>query len=81
MKTMFDPKSALLGAVAVIVIASIFGAKSLSGPDVGRFQIQTSEHHAFVLDTTTGRVWEKHLTSSKGINAKNFRGSKLDAQP
>ena len=80
MKTMFDPKSALIGAVGAVVIACVFGAMSPAGPVVGRFQIGTSQSAAFVLDTTTGQVWEKRLVANQGKVSQNFAESKLDRQ-
>jgi hypothetical protein len=80
MKTMFDPKSALMGVVGTVVIACVCGAMSPAGPDVGRFQIETSVQHAFVLDTTTGEVWEKYLPPNRGQMTKDFNRSKLDSR-
>lgn len=41
-----------------------------------RFQIQTAEGHAFVLDTATGEVWERHFIPGGGGNSSGFNEPK-----
>lgn len=87
MKTMIDPKSVLLGAMAALVLGCGLGAGEFddldrrADPAVSRFQINSNEQHVFVLDTATGRVWEKYLPPNQGSTSSNFKEQKLDDTP
>jgi len=84
MKTKFDPKSLLVGALAAVVLACVAGASHLAGPEVGRFRIEANQEHAFVIDTATGRVWQKQFRPGRVTNhdaVSEFFGSKLDTKP
>ena len=87
MRTMFDPKSVLLGAMVAVVLGCAVGAGDSADPDhradpaISRFQINSNEQHAFVLDTATGQVWERYLPPNQGSTSSNFTERKLDDQP
>jgi len=88
MKTMFDPKSVLLGAVVAVLFGCVVGADDPADPDhlptpaVLRFQIESNEQHVFVLDTATGQVWQKYLPPNQGPMPGNFNEPNLgDDQP
>jgi hypothetical protein len=65
-------KQLLVGfALGLVVVAAVAAAVSGS-PIVGRFQLSTTQEHAYVIDTQTGQVWEK------GINGgTNFYSAKV----
>lgn len=64
-----DPKSALLGLAAGVLLMFTLGAQSLApASQVGRFKMATMANHAFVIDTATGQVWRGYYHSSTGGN-------------
>ncbi len=53
---------ALIGALCAALLATAFAASAGPGNTYfRRYQIQANDTHAFVLDTTTGRVWEREV--------------------
>jgi hypothetical protein len=53
-----NAKSFLLGASAVVMVLCLLGAEPFAGPEhYGRYQIETNQGFAFVLDSATGQVW------------------------
>jgi hypothetical protein len=53
-----EVKSAVIGGLLVLVCICLMGAMPLMNPDLfGRFQMATSDGHAFVMDSATGQVW------------------------
>lgn len=53
-----DFKSALIGSIVAGLILFLVGAVDYVPPDdYGRFQIETNDSHAFILDSATGQVW------------------------
>jgi hypothetical protein len=53
-----DVKSALIGGFVVALFLCLVGAVYYVPPeDFGRFQIETNDSHAFILDSATGQVW------------------------
>lgn len=56
---------AVIGAVAMLTIAATSSSPTLS---YGRFQLVTSEHYIFKIDTSTGQVWRAVVASP----AKDF---------
>ena len=71
-----DLKSLAVGMVVGVALAFTLGAVATQG-EVGRYQIFGNENHIFVLETTTGRVWEKFVTSSQGETSRDFAGPKV----
>ena len=72
MKNQTSTKNIVTGfALGVIATASL-GAALKQNSEVGRFQIESGPHRAYVVDTTTGQVW----TSSD--NFKIFRDPKAN---
>lgn len=59
---MNNTKHLLVGfALGLVVVAAV--AAAVSGTAVvGRFQLSTTQDHAFVIDTQTGQVREKGAT-------------------
>jgi len=49
-----------------------------AGPAPGRYTIATNSGHAFVLDTATGRVWEKFTTAGGGETSPDFTAAKTN---
>ena len=55
-----DIKSVLVGGFVVAAVLLLVGAVHFAAPEeYGRFQIETNNGHAFVLDTATGQVWSE----------------------
>lgn len=44
----------------------------------GRYQLQTNEGHAFVLNTASGQVWEKFVSPSGGGTSSGFLEPKTE---
>ncbi len=68
-------RSALIGAFVAACLATAFSASAGSGIKAfRRYEIRTNPTHAFVLDTTTGRVWERAVsTDSKEVDRSFYR--------
>jgi hypothetical protein len=61
-----DIKSALIGGFLVAMILCLVGAVPFMLPeDYGRFQIETNDNHAFILDSATGQVWSEMFPDSQ----------------
>ncbi len=53
-----DMKSVLIGGLFVALILSLVGAVPFVQPEeYGRFQLETNDGRAFLLDNATGQVW------------------------
>ena len=68
MKTI-DTKSLLIGLLFGVCVLLALGAASGKQEDIGRYQIACPDSHStcFVLDTTTGQVWQRYSRGS-GVN-------------
>ena len=61
-----DMKSALIGGFMVALTLCLVGAVPYVLPDFyGRFQIETNDNYAFVLDSATGQVWSEMFPDSQ----------------
>jgi hypothetical protein len=79
MSRTIDFKSALIGGLSTVVILCLLGAVSYVHPDeYGRFQIQTNDSHAFVLDSATGQVWSGIFSETATGYEDNFHAAKAD---
>lgn len=57
-----DMKSALIGGFVVAIILCLVGAVTYELPQkYGRFEIETNDNYAFILDSATGQVWSKEF--------------------
>jgi hypothetical protein len=65
MKTI-DTKSVLIGLLFGVCILLTLGAARGKLEDVGRYEIACpgQPNTCFVIDTTTGQLWQKHSRSS-----------------
>lgn len=45
--------------------------------DMGRYDLQTNEHRAFVIDRQTGKVWMKYVTANNVETDHDFSQAKL----
>jgi hypothetical protein len=53
-----DMKSVLIGGLLAVMILCLIGAVPfVQSYEYGRFQIETNDSHAFILDSATGQVW------------------------
>jgi hypothetical protein len=73
----------VLGALLIITLGAGAAAKQRAqivpaGPGPGRFAIATNAGHAFVLDTATGRVWEKFTPAGGGETSPDFTAAKTN---
>ncbi len=61
-----DMKSLAIGVLGSLVVFLALGAKQPSeSHSCGRYQVESSEYYAYVIDTTTGQVWGKSGTGSQ----------------
>jgi hypothetical protein len=51
-------------------------ATRLSGAAVGRYQMTGVPGHAYVLDTSTGQVWEQIAPAGEGTSDPTFKDRK-----
>ena len=66
-----NAKSLLLGGLAVVLVLCLLGAEPFVVPEhYGRYQIETNEGYAFVLDSATGQVWSTIAIANDGIIAR-----------
>lgn len=64
MSRSFDMKSALIGGLLAVLVLCLVGAVPFLHPDYyGRFQIETNQTHAFILDSATGQAWSSEFRS------------------
>jgi len=70
MRYTFDFKSILVGAILAAGLFLAFGAAHRPAPQPRRFRIEASDRYVYVLDSTTGQVWEKSLGSRNEQFAK-----------
>lgn len=81
MNARLDVKSMVIGALIMLCIALTIGATSRTSPAANaRFQLALPGEgsNAYVIDTATGRIWEKHPTP--GNTATEFRLPKTDGE-
>ena len=78
-----DTKSSLVigGSVVVasVVLSLLLALKPPATPHgqaVGRFQMSGVPGHAYVIDTTTGQVWEDFAPVGQGSNDQGFKQPK-----
>ena len=63
-----DFKSALIGGFVVALILCLVGAVHyVPTEDHGRFEIETNDSHAFILDSATGQVWSSKFYISSSV--------------
>ena len=78
MNTRLDVKSLVIGALIMICIFLTIGASNRTTLTANaRFQLALPGEgsNAYIIDTTTGQIWEKHPTP--GTSAISFRQSKV----
>ena len=77
-----DMKSVLIGGLLVALILCVVGAVSFAQPEeYGRFQIETNDSHAFILDSATGQVWSSIFLGNLFGPAPNFHAIKAPPLP
>lgn len=72
----FHLPSLFIGVIAAISFACFVAADrpTLSS---GRFALQATPNHVFILDTDTGKVWQKYVTDNSGQTDQDFSLPKL----
>ena len=67
--------SLAMGVVAAFMLGTLLAA---NGPSLhwGRFDIEATNHHVFVLDTETGKVWQKYVPENSGQTDPDFSSPK-----
>ena len=62
-----DMKSALIGGFVAAIILCLVGAVLFTPAEYyGRFEIETNDGHAFILDSATGQVWSAKFPVPQG---------------
>ena len=78
MNKQIDLKSFVIGVLVTICITMFMGASRFNSASTdGRFQIIARDNHAYVIDTTNGRVWERYAPSTSGRSSSNFHSEKI----
>jgi hypothetical protein len=77
MKAMFDFKSLATGVILAALVLLALGASLNNPPQPGRFQIETTGSHVFVIDTATGQVWGKYVIPRRDAKDEEFMKPKL----
>lgn len=77
-----DRKNALIIGASMVISAGIIAfaltsQSSNSEPSIGRYQMGGVPGHAYVLDSSTGQVWEKFASASGGTTSADFNSPKL----
>lgn len=80
-----DTKGSFIVGASIVIASVILGLtltpkaplRSAPAPQIGRFQMGGVPGHAYVIDTTTGEVWEQFATSNEGSTHPNFRLPKI----
>ncbi len=67
--------SLAMGVVAALMLGTLLAADR---PPLnwGRFDIEATNHHVFVLDTKTGKVWQKYVPENSGQTDADFSNPK-----
>lgn len=68
----FHFPSVLLGFVSAIGLLAMLGANHPADQGLGRFDLQATANHVFVIDRNTGKVWEKFVTDNSGQSDQDF---------
>jgi len=77
MRRSFDIKSVLIGALLTALIFCFVGAVPYAHwEEYGRFQLETDDGHAFVLDSATGQVWSSFFWKADQSVDPNFHAPK-----
>ena len=77
-----DKKSALTLGVCLIIASLVVTLvpQLQTEPQTGRFQMYGVPSHAYVVDTTTGEVWQDFATANSGSSDKDFSRKKLKTE-
>lgn len=68
--------SLLFGTLAAICLATLLAADHTNN-EPGRFELEATPNHVFVLDRHTGRVWQKFVTDGAGQSDQDFSLPKI----
>jgi hypothetical protein len=68
--------SLVVGLFATLFLV-IFAAAQRPPVTMGRFELEATPNHVFVLDRDTGRVWQKFVTNDTGQSDQDFAQPKL----
>jgi hypothetical protein len=72
-----DIKSFIIGVLVSAVIFLTLGAKQATRADLcARYQVSVGVSRAMIIDTQTGKIWEKYITPNSGPGGKDFNGPK-----
>jgi hypothetical protein len=70
-----------VGIIVTTLAALVIGAGRTEEPRIGRFQISACNHHAYIIDTTTGVVWDHQIHETDGDwGPGEFHANKLEPQ-
>jgi hypothetical protein len=74
-----DSKSAgILGGCLVIAALVITLVPGSTDPQLGRFQIRGISDHMYVIDTATGEVWDRYVSSGGGDTSPSWVNPKVE---
>lgn len=77
-----DTKSSSILGICIIIAAALVAlvlkpSPNLSAPQIGRYQMSGVPGHAYVIDSTTGQVWEDFASSGSGSSDADFKKTKV----
>jgi len=73
-----DLKSFVIGGLSGALVLMALGAASPSPGPLGRYQVSAGATRAYVVDTTTGQIWESVIRTGANIDPE-FGKSKIGA--
>ena len=50
----------------------LFAAAERPQVTLGRFELEATQNHVFVLDRDTGKVWQKYVSNDSGQSDQDF---------
>lgn len=71
--------SLITGLFAMLSLFAFLGADRPQGGYAvpGRFELEATTNHVFVLDRYTGKVWQKFVTDGSGQSDQDFALPKI----
>lgn len=73
----FHFPSMLVGLGVAFSLVCFVAAQRAAVGGNGRFGLQATENHVFIIDTDTGRVWQKFVTDGSGQTDQDFSLPKI----
>lgn len=76
MSDTMNTKSSIILGGCIIIASAILAAAVVMTASTGRYQVGGVPGHAYVIDTTTGKVWEEFAPDTRGSSDPGFKDPK-----